>query len=668
MTAKKLFLTAGAICVLSGCVRDPICDNCQQGQITVTSDWTRIGNGIAAPVGYTVSMDGTLYRSDADTYTIPETVKPDKYTLYLYNEPENIVFDGLTASVIPHGDYIDSWPGWLFTGSQYAEIETGKGYDYIVPMLQRVRELTLIIEPGGGAGGQVSGITGVLSGVAGSYYMFTDTRGNPSEIELEFEPIESGPDAGKWQSTVHLLGITGHIQTLTGMITFEGGVPDDLPLSSDLSIAMRGFNDNMSEPFILGGTTVETNTASGFTATIQDWSQTVIDKVSANRLNIVLTGAGLEADLRSIGVDPASVDRLGLIGGALAATDFDYLNNQMTALTDLDMQKVMIENNTLPESAFENNTHLRKIVLPETIVAIGTRAFFSCEQLKSIEIPNSVTTIAYSVFANCTSIESVTLPENDDYNKIDDSIFLNCESLQSIEIPNNVTRIGSDVFRECISLKSIEIPNNVTLIGSNAFHECISLKSIEMPNSLEAILTSAFEGCISLITIELPDGTTFIGANCFKGCESLKSISLPSTLITIEHSAFEECKSLESIEIPNSVTDIYGSAFYKCQALRSMNFPANDKYTTIEAQLFSECGSLESITIPSNVTFIGSNAFWYCWGLTSVTCFATTPPRAEMDIFDRSYNSPIYVPAGSVDAYKSAEVWSNYASDIKAIP
>jgi len=44
----------------------------------------------------------------------------------------------------------------------------------------------------------------------------------------------------------------------------------------------------------------------------------------------------------------------------------------------------------------------------------------------------------------------------------------------------------------------------------------------------------------------------------------------------------------------------------------------------------------------------------------------TTPPLGGSSMFDLT-RCPIYVPAGSVDAYKSAEFWSDYASRIQAI-
>jgi len=57
-------------------------------------------------------------------------------------------------------------------------------------------------------------------------------------------------------------------------------------------------------------------------------------------------------------------------------------------------------------------------------------------------------------------------------------------------------------------------------------------------------------------------------------------------------------------------------------------------------------------------------AFSNCSGLTGMTINATTPPTLGNSVFANT-NFPIYVPAGSVEAYKTA--WSEYADRIQAI-
>lgn len=89
--------------------------------------------------------------------------------------------------------------------------------------------------------------------------------------------------------------------------------------------------------------------------------------------------------------------------------------------------------------------------------------------------------------------------------------------------------------------------------------------------------------------------------------------------------------------------------------------------TTIGDSAFYNCTSLASITIPNSVTSIGQSAFYGCSSLTSVTSKGTVPPRLVSSAFHNTHaNLVIYVPAESVDIYKSS--WSSYASKIQAIP
>ena len=55
-----------------------------------------------------------------------------------------------------------------------------------------------------------------------------------------------------------------------------------------------------------------------------------------------------------------------------------------------------------------------------------------------------------------------------------------------------------------------------------------------------------------------------------------------------------------------------------------------------------------------------------CESLTSVYCEAITPPSlGDSYVFNRNGSGrKIYVPTESVDAYKSATNWSEYASAI----
>ena len=104
-------------------------------------------------------------------------------------------------------------------------------------------------------------------------------------------------------------------------------------------------------------------------------------------------------------------------------------------------------------------------------------------------------------------------------------------------------------------------------------------------------------------------------------------------------------------------------------SLTSYDIP--DGTERIRYGAFHNYTALTSVTIPASVTIISERAFRDCTSLQSITCYGNTPPNMSYTIstqapFYNTNNCPIYVPAASVDAYKTA--WSTYASRIQAIP
>jgi hypothetical protein len=91
-----------------------------------------------------------------------------------------------------------------------------------------------------------------------------------------------------------------------------------------------------------------------------------------------------------------------------------------------------------------------------------------------------------------------------------------------------------------------------------------------------------------------------------------------------------------------------------------------DSVTEIGGYAFYNCKSLTSVTIPDSVTIIEGFAFYNCSSLTSVYCKATIPPAfGNGTVFDNNGSGrKIYVPAESVDAYKSENLWSEYTDAI----
>lgn len=111
--------------------------------------------------------------------------------------------------------------------------------------------------------------------------------------------------------------------------------------------------------------------------------------------------------------------------------------------------------------------------------------------------------------------------------------------------------------------------------------------------------------------------------------------------------------------------------------------------TSIGDYAFAGQIGMNSITIPETVEKLGSGVFEECTGLTKIICESATPPSAISETVkpqvivlraarqsgvDGTFNDwcfenvELYVPKGSIDAYKSAEPWRKFKKIVESVP
>ena len=360
-------------------------------------------------------------------------------------------------------------------------------------------------------------------------------------------------------------------------------------------------------------------------------------------------GGMLAGILNELGLKSPSSLKLS---GTLGVSDFTTLRN-IQSLEHLDISRVNLS--VLPTEAFLECTNIKSVILPNTLTAIGTQAFWG-SSLVSISIPASVETIEGGAFCRCTALQTVTFEKGSKLKTIKSGsiwsgVFESCTSLTSIEIPASVETIGWIAFRNCTSLQTVtfEKGSKLKTIETYVFY-CTSLTSIEIPASVETIEEDAFLGCSSLKTVTFEKGTQLKTLDGFAGCTSLTTIEIPASVETIGGSAFEDCTSLQSvmfekgtqlktieggyqgrrsafynctsltkIEIPASVETIGNNIFDGCTSLQTVTFEKGSKFKTIGSDVFSDCTSLTSIEIPASVEEIRGSAFFGCSSLKTVT-------------------------------------------------
>ena len=283
------------------------------------------------------------------------------------------------------------------------------------------------------------------------------------------------------------------------------------------------------------------------------------------------------------------------------------------------------------------------------------------------------------VYPIALEIEKNIYVEGSDYQitDINEYAFENCSNLKSIKIPEGITNIGAFAFYNCNNLVTVEIPNSVIVIDDNIFKLCDNLKEINIVSnnvnykSVEGVLYDynmttliKYPAIKDAETYIIPDSVTNIEKFAFENCSNLKSIKISTNLINLGSCAFNGCVNLETVDFNNclSLEELPDLLFFGCKKLKDISIPSN--ITSIGTQAFADCGSLESIVIPEHVSEIGSMAFVRC-NIKRIVFLSINPPTITSNTLSNTMET-IYVPEESVEAYKSAKYFSNFADKIVA--
>ena len=134
--------------------------------------------------------------------------------------------------------------------------------------------------------------------------------------------------------------------------------------------------------------------------------------------------------------------------GSQDSSDNKYLPKTLKKITILEGCK------TIGGSTFNNCTDLVSVVIPSSVISIGSSAFIGCASLTNIEIsPNNK---FYDSRDNCNAVIETST----------NTLICGCKKTV---IPNGVTSIGDYAFKDCYYIENIEIPSSVISIGIGAF-------------------------------------------------------------------------------------------------------------------------------------------------------------------------------------------------------
>ena len=238
-----------------------------------------------------------------------------------------------------------------------------------------------------------------------------------------------------------------------------------------------------------------------------------------------------------------------------------------------------------------------------------------------------------------------------------DNVFTSA-SITSVTIPAEIT-VFKRAFADCKGIEYLVFPKAVSNLTTSAFEDCIALKRVVFSETLLPLAQYAFYGCGQLQQIILTPRTRIGSGYIFSDNTSIKKVVIEdcTALWEIGGSAFRGCESLRKLDIPTCVIRIGSYAFGNCSALRSLKIP--EGVTIIRSNLCYNAFSLQEINIPSGVTSIENYAFYNCKAMENYYLYPITPPTlSNKNAFTISDNTKIHVPKGCLEAYQTADVWS----------
>ena len=316
------------------------------------------------------------------------------------------------------------------------------------------------------------------------------------------------------------------------------------------------------------------------------------------------------------------------------------------------------------DSAFQDNTTITNISIPNSVKIIGNFAFSGCSGLSGkLELPEGLTSIGNSAFYGCSGFSGdLTIPDTVIF--LGSSAFYGCGGFKgTLKLPESLTKINAYTFQGCSGLSgTLVIPERTTAIDKEAFSGCHGIKEVIFGNGIGNLYGDSysarlpFYGCTGVETLTfqganvpvINDNITaassysnyikyFFGGNSFG---NLTTIYVPegyysryseaygpylqaktriremgSEDFIIENGVLTAYTGTgEDVKVPEEVREIGERAFQNNTTLKNIELPSG--LETIGAYAFSGCSALKGVRIPGNVTEIGSSAFYNCTGLT----------------------------------------------------
>jgi len=294
---------------------------------------------------------------------------------------------------------------------------------------------------------------------------------------------------------------------------------------------------------------------------------------------------------------------------------------------------------TIPDSvtsigryAFYGCISLTNITIPDSVTSIGESAFSFCTSLSNINVDTD--NAVYDSRNNCNAIietQTNTLVHGCKTTIIPDSIisigsyaFYGCTDLTSITIPDSVTSIGSSVFYECTSLTSItSLATTAPTIQNSTFRSIKTGGTLTVPSGSTGYnawmstgdyylgkynwtIKEIYMGFCKLTlndnsTVELEGSGALTSSMTDPYKSKLVNAEIGTLCTSIDSGVFSFYSKLTSVIIGNNVTSIGNNAFGNCRVLANITSLATTA-PTITSITFTGIKPSGTLTVPSGST------------------------------------------------------------------
>ena len=310
------------------------------------------------------------------------------------------------------------------------------------------------------------------------------------------------------------------------------------------------------------------------------------------------------------------------------------------------------ESYNIPETV----THAGKTY---TVTGIGYQAFYYCSDVKHISLPTTLTVFESEAFVGADGLESVychaMTPPTVAANAFDNRAY-------DGDVEFYCPASALDDYYEADVWSELNFGRlNYHFEKDGLYYFITGDNTVSVSSRDDWFNGEYYQGSYTIPVRVTYQGKTYNVTGvydwAFWDCDAVTAVNMGDHITSIGDNAFDKCTGLTSITLPAGLTVINAYTFYRCSGLTSITIP--DGVTSIKLSAFNGCTSLRSVTIPAGVTSIFHSAFQGCTSLETITCHAATPPTIYSTTFS-SYTATLYVPAGSVNAYKAANYWKNF--------